>query len=151
MDRLAIIVSESAEPKSFPIHCSQIRMLRIKNVEAQGDQILSPFSINKPRAKEVLILREPKIAGSIEGMQEAGVPLGYAPRRFVSTPRPCVAPPCKWGIQPSLDKSKSQAYFRWVHDLQDDGLLDRYAGCDFYHDFVSFFTPSNILFCDYNC
>jgi hypothetical protein len=23
--------------------------------------------------------------------------------------------------------------------LQDDGLLDRYAGCDFYHDFVSFF------------
>jgi hypothetical protein len=43
VDRLATIVSETAEPKSFPIQCSQIRMLWIRNVEAQGDQILSPF------------------------------------------------------------------------------------------------------------
>jgi hypothetical protein len=73
------------------------------------------------------------------------VPLGYAPRRFVSTPRPCVAPPCKWGIQPSLDKSKSRVCFRWVHDLQYDGLLDRYAVYDFYHDFLFFHTQQHFV------
>jgi hypothetical protein len=59
VDRLATTVSETAEPKSFRIQCSQIRMLRIRNVEAQDDQILLPFSISKSRARKILILSEP--------------------------------------------------------------------------------------------
>jgi hypothetical protein len=32
-----------------------------------------------------------------------------------------------------------------VHDLQYDGLLDRYAVCDFYHDFLFFHTQQHFV------